>query len=432
MRQFYPLPWHDSDEALYDAILSLSKQFGDVCLLDSNHYKGYPHSNFGSLMALGKIAEVKAGEHAFRQLEAFWQAQHDWIFGYLSYDLKSQVEPGLPHKNAGKLNWPLLHFFVPRYLLMFHEGNWQIGVHDYKEAELFFQLLSAQQRGTESPPGGEKVTLTPGTDKSTYVKNVERIKARIRRGDIFEMNYCMAFYAENCPISPETVYRKLDSISQAPFGAFLQLETNRYLLCSSPERYLKKQKDLLISQPIKGTRRRSPHAGDDKLLREELLADPKERSENVMIVDLVRNDLSRVCLPGSVRAEELFGIYTFEQVHQMISTVTGQLQPGKGLADIFSATFPMGSMTGAPKVRAMELIDQYEDQPRGVYSGAVGYITPAGNFDFNVVIRSIVYDAKQQYLSAMVGSAITAGSDAEQEYEECLLKLRALQEALGG
>lgn len=430
MRQFYPLPWHDTDEALYADILAISARYGDVCLLDSNNYPGYPHSNFGSLMAIGKIAEVKANADAFRQLEDFCTAQQDWVFGYLSYDLKADAEPSLNPVQAGRLAWPLLHFFVPRYLLMYHEGRWQIGVHREEEAAEFISLLQNGISPLSNITG--KVSLQAATSKENYLEVAERIKQHIRRGDIFEMNYCMEFFAEGCRISPELVYTRLDSISRAPFGAFLQLDTHRYLLCSSPERYLKKQKDLLVSQPIKGTRRRAGNKADDERLRRELAEDPKERAENVMIVDLVRNDLSRVCLPGSVQAEELCGIYTFEQVHQMISTVTGRVLPGKGLADILKASFPMGSMTGAPKVKAMELIDRYETLPRGLYSGAVGYITPAGNFDFNVVIRSIVYDAKEGYISAMVGSAITADSDAQQEYEECLVKLRALQLALQG
>jgi len=429
VRQFFPFSWPHGDEALYDAILSISTAFPEVCLLDSNHYKGYPHSNFGSLMALGSLRSLHCEENALGELAQFCREQHDWVFGYLSYDLKAQCEPGLPSRHTAYPGWPKLHFFVPQYLLMFHEGHWQIGVHHPEEAAALQQMLLGQQAAPKALPG-KRVVLQARTDREQYLRQVAAIKAHIHRGDIFEMNYCMEYFEADAEIVPEQVYRKLDNISHAPFGAFLKLDNSRYLLCSSPERYLKRQKNLLISQPIKGTCKRSDNPAEDDRLRKELQQDTKERAENVMIVDLVRNDLSRVCEPGSVLTEELFGIYTFRQVHQMISTVTGELSVGTGLADIFRATFPMGSMTGAPKVRAMALIDRYEDQCRGLYSGAVGYITPAGNFDFNVVIRSIVYDAEKKYLSAMVGSAITEDCDAEKEYEECLLKLKALQEAL--
>ncbi|MGM0572458.1 MAG: chorismate-binding protein, partial [Bacteroidota bacterium] len=167
-------------------------------------------------------------------------------------------------------------------------------------------------------------------------------------------------------------------------------------------------------------------------LRKTLAADPKERSENVMIVDLVRNDLSRTAQKDSVKVEELFGVYAFQQVHQMISTVTSRLDPGVHYLDAIKKAFPMGSMTGAPKYRAMQLIDHYEDSCRGIYSGSVGYISPEKDFDFNVVIRSIVYNQINKYLSYTAGGAITAASIPEKEYEECLLKAKAMEKALQG
>jgi para-aminobenzoate synthetase component 1 len=168
----------------------------------------------------------------------------------------------------------------------------------------------------------------------------------------------------------------------------------------------------------------------DNLLKQQLFFDEKERSENVMIVDLVRNDFSKIAIKNSVDVEELFGIYTFEQVHQMISTITCNIEQNLSFSEIIKAVFPMGSMTGAPKIAAMELIEQYEPTKRGLFSGAVGYITPKGNFDFNVVIRSILYNSTNKYISIQAGSAITIDCDAEKEYEECLLKAKAMLEAL--
>jgi para-aminobenzoate synthetase component 1 len=226
------------------------------------------------------------------------------------------------------------------------------------------------------------------------------------------------------------IYQALTRISPNPFSAFYKMG-DRYLCCASPERYLKKEGRRIMTQPIKGTMPRDLHNGEiDIQNRNSLLSSSKERSENVMIVDLVRNDLSRICEEGTVEVNELFGIYSFPQVYQMISTVSGLVKPDLDLATMIKATFPMGSMTGAPKKRVMELIEKYEKTRRGIFSGAVGYITPERDFDFNVVIRSILYNRLNDYLSYLVGSGITFYSDAEKEYEECMLKGAAIKKVL--
>jgi para-aminobenzoate synthetase component 1 len=271
----------------------------------------------------------------------------------------------------------------------------------------------------------------PRTAKPDYLAAVEAIRQHIIAGDVYEMNLCQEFFAEQARIEPQTVFERLNARTKAPFAAFLRLQ-DRYLLCASPERFLQKKGATLISQPIKGTRRRHPDAGEDARIREELRTSEKDRAENVMIVDLVRNDLARNCLPGSVRVDELFGIYSFQTVHQMISTVSGTLRPGTHPIAAIRDAFPMGSMTGAPKVMSMELIEQYERTRRGLYSGAVGYFTPDGDFDFNVVIRSILYHAASNYVSCQVGGAIVYDSVPEQEYEECMVKVGALLESLRG
>ena len=244
------------------------------------------------------------------------------------------------------------------------------------------------------------------------------------------MNFCQEFYLENKSIQPVEVFNKLNKLSKAPFTSFYKTEHN-YLLCASPERFLKKQNNVLVSQPIKGTRKRILHdVKEDNFIQQQLFFDEKERSENVMIVDLVRNDFARIAQKNSVEVEELFGIYSFEQVHQMISTITCKIDTKLSFTDIIRAVFPMGSMTGAPKIAAMQLIEKYEKNNRGLYSGAVGYLTPKGNFDFNVVIRSILYNSKNKYVSMHTGSAITIDSNAEKEYEECLLKAKAMFQVL--
>ena len=244
------------------------------------------------------------------------------------------------------------------------------------------------------------------------------------------MNFCQEFFAENTALDPVAFFLKLNEAAQAPFSAFYKLN-DQYLACASPERFLKKTNNQLISQPIKGTSRRGKTPEEDEQLKTELRNDAKNQSENVMIVDLVRNDLGKSCVAGTVQVTELFGTYSFPTVHQMISTVEGTLQNDLDFVDALENAFPMGSMTGAPKVRAMQLIEQYEKTKRGLYSGAVGYITPEGDFDFNVVIRSVLYNQKNQYLSFQVGGAIVADSVPEREYEECLVKATGVMRALG-
>lgn len=266
--------------------------------------------------------------------------------------------------------------------------------------------------------------------KNSYIEKVNKLKQHIQQGEIYEVNFCIEFYAENVSLNPFQLYKKLIAISPMPFSCFIKHE-NKYLICASPERFLKKNNNNLLSQPIKGTIKRADNAKEDALLKEELSSSTKEKSENVMIVDLVRNDLSRIAEKGSVKVNELFGIYSFPQWYQMISTISCTLKEGKSFDDILKATFPMGSMTGAPKISAMQLIEKYESTKRGMYSGSVGIILPNSDFDLNVVIRSIQYNSETGYLSFMVGSAITILSDAEKEYEECLLKANAILSVLG-
>ena len=237
----------------------------------------------------------------------------------------------------------------------------------------------------------------------------------------------MEFFAKTIHINPLEIFKKLNRVSLSPFSCFYRMY-NKSLMCSSPERFLKKSRDKIISQPIKGTARRGKNISEDAEIKKILSQNKKEKSENVMIVDLVRNDLSKTC--NNVNADELYNISTFKQWHQMISTISGKIRKGVHVIDVIKNAFPMGSMTGAPKVRAMELIEMYEKTKRGLYSGAVGYFTPGGDFDFNVVIRSILYNQPSNYLSFQVGSAITANSIPENEYKECLLKANGIFEAL--
>jgi para-aminobenzoate synthetase component 1 len=355
-------------------------------------------------------------------------SEGDWRYGFVSYDYKNRIEE-LQSKNPDAFEIPDIYFQKTQQIFRKEEGSWKniLGSDERPSAavEELLKTLIAPPNESTSP-----LTLKARFTKSEYVHAVRGIQECIRHGEIYEMNFCQEFYAENATVDVASVFRRLQELSPAPFSALLR-RNDTYLISSSPERFLKKTGSRLLSQPIKGTRRRGKEIEEDALLKQELLEDEKERAENVMIVDLVRNDLSRIAERGTVKVDELFGIYSFEQVHQMISTVSCILRPGTSFSDIIHATFPMGSMTGAPKVRAMELIEQYERSRRGLYAGAVGILSPDGDFDLSVVIRSILYDAARNYVSFTVGSAITHKSDPDAEYEECLLKAQGLLLALG-
>jgi para-aminobenzoate synthetase component 1 len=275
----------------------------------------------------------------------------------------------------------------------------------------------------------DKVKVKQRISKELYLEKVTKMLEHIHAGDMYEANFCMEFYAENAVINPLEKFQKLNQISKAPFSVFFK-NNKHFLLCASPERYLKKVGDKIISQPIKGTSKRFFDTIEDEKSKHNLENDAKERAENIMITDLVRNDLSHTAQKGSVEVAELCKIYSFLQVHQMISTVTSKLDAQYSPIDVLRTTFPMGSMTGAPKISVMKIIENQEETKRGLYSGTVGYFTPEGDFDFNVVIRSILYNQENKYVSFSVGSAITAQSVPEKEYEECLLKAKAMAEVL--
>jgi len=404
----------------------------DVCLLLDNNESinafGVHDAEF--IMAVGaKNSIIGNNEHDFEKLKAFKQTHSkEHIFGFLTYDLKNQIEK-LQSNNGDGIQFPSLYFFVPEHLLIINKNHEiEFKSNQFKNFDKWIESIDITINTTTATK--LKCTVIPRINKDIYLENIEKIKTHIINGDVYELNYCMEFYDDNANINPIEIYQKLQAKSPVPFGAYLKY-FDKYLICASPERFICKKGNQLISQPIKGTIKRNlENETLDNILKEELLNSEKERAENLMIVDLVRNDLAHSSQTGSVKVEELFGIYSFQQVHQMISTVSSVIKDDVNLIDAIKYAFPMGSMTGAPKVMAMELIEQYEQTKRGLYSGAVGYFAPNGNFDFNVVIRSIQYNATNNYLNIMVGGAITFDSIAEQEYEECLLKAQATMQVL--
>jgi len=347
----------------------------------------------------------------------------------LSYDLKNDVE-ALTSKNTDGLEFPQLYFFQPKKVFLFSQTVVTLSYLNMVDDELqndWDAILATHV--TQKTISKQPIQVLARTSKDSYLKKVAAMLQHIKRGDIYEANFCQEFFSEGVTLDPKAAFWKLNELSTPPFATFLKLE-QQYVLSASPERYLKKEGTHIVSQPIKGTAKRAVSPMEDAALMLQLQQDPKERSENIMITDLVRNDLSRVAKKGTVAVQELCKIYTFEQVHQMISTIVCEVPESMHPVEIIKKTYPMGSMTGAPKVSAMKIIEKLEDARRGAYSGAIGYFTPSGDFDFNVVIRSILYNAATQYVSFSVGGAITAKSIPEAEYQECLLKAKAMRQVL--
>ncbi|KGO87154.1 anthranilate synthase component I family protein [Flavobacterium suncheonense] len=411
-----------------DQLLSWAQQFREVVFLDSNHYP-QQYGSYDCVLACDAFTSLKTDYHnAFDDLHQYQQQTKDWLFGYLAYDLKNDTEK-LHSQNFDGLHFPDLFFFQPKKLFLLKGNELKICYLNMCDDEIEYDFEEIGKREKGKGKSQSSVTLKQRISKEKYLEKVSEMLQHIHRGDIYEANFCMEFFAENTQIHPLEIYQKLNAISEPPFATFFKNNTD-FLLCASPERYLRKQGTKVISQPIKGTAKRVFDEELDHQSKADLAANPKERSENIMIVDLVRNDLSHTATKGSVQVEELCGIYTFKQVHQMISTVVSEVEVTTSPIEIIKTTFPMGSMTGAPKISAMQIIEDLEETKRGLYSGAVGYFTPDNDFDFNVVIRSILYNSNEKYVSFSVGSAITAESKPESEYEECLLKAKAMLEVL--
>lgn len=409
-------------------LLKWAQQHREITFLDSNDYHQH-YSSFDAVLATDALTLIKTDNYkAFEDLSAYQKTTRDWIFGYLSYDLKNDTEK-LESNNYDGLDFPDLFFFQPKKLFFIKGNQLEIAYLNMCDDELeddFNEILATTvENEDEHTPLAIKQRIT----KEGYIEKVTQMLEHIHLGDIYEANFCMEFYAEDTIINPYEKYQALNAISEPPFATYFK-NHKQYLLSASPERYIRKDESKIISQPIKGTARRSDNIEEDEAIKLELTKNEKERSENIMIVDLVRNDLSRTAKKGSVNVEELCGAYTFKQVHHLISTVVSELDDEYSPVDIIRTSFPMGSMTGAPKISAMQIIEKLEETKRGLYSGAVGYFTPTGDFDFNVVIRSILYNEANKYVSFSVGSAITSKALPEKEYDECLLKAKAMRSVL--
>lgn len=382
--------------------------------------------NGSRVIGIGEIARWESyGRSDLRSLDAFLEAHTGKTrFLMLSYELRHQWYGN----ESFQERFPVVRVWVPET-----EYTWQDNHLLYKDGVRSVEndTLAEACLATNFPSETMKVDWKPTQSRTDYLNQLLELKEQIRLGNLYEVNYCQEFFAEQ--VDWETIVpvcNALNAVSRAPFSVLYEAE-DWMVAGASPERFLRKEGDKLISQPIKGTAARGKNEVEDEVLRAKLAASHKDRTENVMIVDLVRNDLSRVAKRDSVQVDELFGIHTFPTVHQMISTISCTLRPEVTFTDILEATFPMGSMTGAPKVASMDLAEKHERFTRGLYSGSVGYMSPEGDFDLNVMIRSLVYDRAGKRVSCGVGGAITILSDPEDEYRECQVKVGRLLESVG-
>lgn len=419
-----------SYERLRNFLIEESYLHDPFILLDSNSstYKNkhLPYTEKYSLVcAIGSISdfEFRKGE-IFENLNKYLNSNSDWVFGHLTYNLYSETEAVLEDKNPNHPFHPI-YFFRPTFVVYLIGSQLTVEYNlDDKNDPFLKRIAEINVLEIKTLPKTiqPKILWQQSTPKEEYISNVLKIKHEIQLGNLYETNYCIDFSAYVNNFQPQKTYLGLSTVSPTPFSGFYKVNDD-YLLCSSPERFLKRSMDTLLSQPIKGTLRSSQPINN-------LQESQKEIAENSMITDLVRNDLSKISIPGTVKVLEQNGVYTFGKVHQMISTIESKIDRKSEIGSILKAMFPMGSMTGAPKIKAIEISNRFEKNPRGIYSGSIGYIEPGGDFDFNVIIRSLVYNQSKNLLSFHVGSAITSKSDAMNEYSECLLKAEGMLEAL--
>lgn len=402
-------------------MLKWCEPFSIFSFLDSNQSQD-AYGRYECLLAVGAVQKLTPIE--IDELSMFHKDHPDWLFGHINYDYKNHLHNSLHPPRDCSIGFDNIFFFVPKTVLYVDKARASLTIESYEGVDGIYSAIIDCKTDEDArlPP----ISFTSRTSKEKYIATVDTLRGHIKKGDCYEINYCNEFYVQDVNLIPSTAFSLLNDLSKAPFSAFYKVD-DRYMMCASPERYLWKEGSKVISQPIKGTSSRYTDATHDAASKNELYNNIKERAENVMITDLVRNDLARSCKVGSVVVEELFGIYSFPQVHQMISTITGQMNEHQPFSDAIKYSFPMGSMTGAPKLKVMQLIDEYEDAARGLYSGSVGYITPAGDFDFNVIIRSLFYNMQQQMLTYQAGGAITYDSVPEKEWEEMRLKAWAME-----
>ena len=422
MKRFSKLYSLKNKDLFVKKVVNFSSNQTHFTLLNSND----SFDDYELIIAYGAKSFIQSSKNSLQKIDKYISCVNDWVFGFLSYDLKNEIE-NLSDLNKDIFNLPNIYFYQPKVIWLI-KGE-KARIYSISKKNLNEDWDKINSINYKECAKKSSIDLIPRTSRDEYVKKIKKIKQRILKGDCYEMNFCFDMYSQNKKINPYKTYIKLNNYTRSPMSTFFKLN-QLFLLSSSPERFIKRNNKTIISQPIKGTAKRGLNSTEDEEIKERLLSSPKELSENHMIVDLVRNDLSRIARKGSVKVKYLNKLNTFKRVHQLISTIEAKIESKTKFSKIISGMFPMGSMTGAPKIESMNIIDEYESTKRGLYSGSVGYIKPNKDFDFNVVIRSIIYDEILKEINVNVGSAITFKSDAESEFEECLLKAEPMIKSL--
>lgn len=374
-----------------------------------------------TLLAFDAISYFEGDDTA--ALDAYLnQNEKEYRVGFMSYPSRnSQANP------SEKIDFPTIGFFVPRYVVEIDEKGtltYLKGNKDNYSSRKIEDFLNHSKKENNN-----KIRLQSQLSKSEYLSRIHALQTAMKNEDVCVAVFCQTFYAAQHKINPKTTYFHLNKRSKSPFSCFLQWD-EKYVLSASPERFIKKEGNKLITQPIKGTARRGTTKSEDNRFKEELISSQKEREENTLVVQGIKDELAQIAYRNSIDVESFFQVHTFETVHQLISTISAELPSDITFGTLLNAVFPMGSMVGFPKVKALELLNKYENFDRGLYSGTIGYIKPNGDFDFNVVIRSILYDNERENIMCPVGGGITLQSSPEDEYNECLIKLKVLQDTL--
>lgn len=391
-------------DSLKVKVLHYISEYNTFTFFDNNHFAINPR-RFEFLAAAGIRKKISFAEIPKHQ---------DWIFFQFDYEFN----PLAPEDSNCQI-------IIPETVIYCMADSNDIHIESVQNPECIQQDILKHPHQLELKPFIQTPTFQSQIAKKVYLDTIEQIRDDIYWGKYYELNYCVPFEAQVKIPDTKAFFYHFNKKNPAPMAAYLR-QGHRYLFCSSPERFVFTDQSNIIVQPIKGTAPRGYTKAQLEYNTQRLQNSIKDRAENVMIVDLTRNDLSRICEIGSVQVPELFGIYPFQYLIQMISTIQGRLKPNIAFTDIWKAVYPMGSMTGAPKPTVIDHISKYEQYIRGMYSGSVGYIQPNGNIDSNVVIRSLEYNHQSEQVIYKAGGAITYQSDAQSEWDEVLLKSKSM------
>lgn len=418
--------------SIKEQLLQWADSFEQVVWLDSNAYPNNDNKYEGVLAVDADRIFQTDSKEGLNELKEYRKSNKDWLFGYLSFDAGRTINSTKENNRASdSLQFSKLSFFHPKKVFLLKEGSVEIHYSSDIESEIETDWKVIRELAVEEIPlVFPDLKINARLSKQEYFDKFQKIQAYIEQGEISEINFCQEFYASATLENPLAVYQHLNEISKPPFAAYLRMN-DKYVLCASPERYLSNTNGKLKTQPIKGTAKRKENVEEDELARKALEEDRKEILENTITTEMIVEELQAIAKKGSVQITELCKTYTFKQVHQLISTIVCDLKPELHPVDAISGTYPMGSMTGIPKENSLAIIEELENFNRSLYSGSIGYFTPKDDFDFNVVIRSILYNAKNKYVSFSAGGAITALANPESEYKECLVKVKAMEEVLG-